>query len=132
MITNIKQFKESFGFNIPKVQPKTKTELIEIIEKTIENSPKDNKVDLNFIDTSLITDMSSLFYYIDRFNGDISNWDVSNVNNMAYMFRNSEFNGDISNWDVSNVTNMKYMFKYSPLESNPPSWYKESNVDTSN
>ena len=38
-----------------------------------------------------------------QFNGDISNWDVSNVTNMIGMFYNSQFNGDISNWDVSNV-----------------------------
>ena len=37
--------------------------------------------------------------------GDISGWDVSNVTNMKYMFRNAEsFNGDLSKWNVSNVT----------------------------
>ena len=41
--------------------------------------------------------------YDKRQNGDISNWDVSNVVDMSRMFRDSEFNGDISNWDVSNV-----------------------------
>lgn len=34
--------------------------------------------DLNFIDTSLIKDMSRLFKN-SEFNGDISKWDVSNV-----------------------------------------------------
>ena len=61
-------------------------------------------------------------------NGDISQWDVSNVKNMECMFYNSKFtgeNGDISNWDVSNVTNMHDMFKNSPLEKNPPKWYKK-------
>jgi surface protein len=44
-------------------------------------------------------------------NGDISNWDVSNVTNMSQMFRNNwGFNQDISSWDVSNVTNMESMF----------------------
>jgi surface protein len=41
-----------------------------------------------------------------QFNGNISNWDVSNVTNMHYMFANSQFNGNISNWDVSSVTSM--------------------------
>ena len=45
-----------------------------------------------------------------QFNQNISNWDVSNVENMCYMFYNSKFNRDISNWDVSNVENMEYMF----------------------
>ena len=43
---------------------------------------------------------------------------------MNMMFSNSNFNGDISNWDVSNVKDMSYMFDESPLEKNPPKWYK--------
>ena len=44
-------------------------------------------------------------------NGNISNWDVSNVTNMERMFSGSSFNQDISSWDVSNVTNMSEMFQ---------------------
>ena len=51
-----------------------------------------------------------------KFNGDISNWDVSNVTNMECMFAWSKFNGDISNWDVSNVTNNVNMFDDCPIE----------------
>ena len=40
------------------------------------------------------------------------------------MFYGSKFNGDISQWDVSNVKNMNSMFKDSPLEGNEPAWYK--------
>ena len=36
----------------------------------------------------------------------------------------SKFNVDISDWDVSSVTDMSYMFDHSPLEKNPPKWYK--------
>ena len=60
-------------------------------------------------------------------NGDISNWDVSNVKDMEFMFSLSKFtdkNGDISEWDVSNVKNMQFMFYKSSLEKNPPKWYK--------
>ena len=42
-----------------------------------------------------------------KFNGDISEWNVSNVTSMAGMFKDSKFNGDISEWDVSNVTDMR-------------------------
>jgi len=43
--------------------------------------------------------------------GHISQWDVSNVTNMAYLFLEREsFNEDISTWDVSNVINMCFMF----------------------
>ena len=67
-------------------------------------------------------------FYFSKFNGDLSNWDVSNVKNMNGMFGYSKFtseNGDISNWDVSNVKTMTAMFYKSPLEKNPPKWYKE-------
>ena len=40
------------------------------------------------------------------------------------MFSNSKFDGDISQWDVSNVEDMRSMFYKSPLEKNPPKWYK--------
>jgi len=33
-----------------------------------------------------------------KFNGDISNWDVSKVTSMSNMFYKSQFNGDISKW----------------------------------
>jgi surface protein len=44
------------------------------------------------------------------------------------MFADSQFNGDISNWDVSNVEYMHGMFAYSPLENKPPEWYKRFKV----
>ena len=105
--------------------PKDKDELKELVLKLIKE--RGNEADLNDIDTSEITDMSRLFFS-SNFNGDISEWDVSNVDTMGWMFRNSKFtgeNGDISKWDVSNVVNMKFIFYKCPLEKNPPKWYKE-------
>ena len=52
-------------------------------------------------------------FYKSEFNDDISNWDVSYVEEMTSMFSHSEFNGDISKWDVSKVENMNSMFYYS-------------------
>ena len=40
------------------------------------------------------------------------------------MFYISKFNGDISKWDVNNVKNIEGMIYDSPLEKNPPKWYK--------
>jgi surface protein len=62
-----------------------------------------------------------------EFNGDISNWDVSKVNNMAGMFKNSQFNEDISNWNVAKKTDKTDMFKKSLLEKERklPKWYKD-------
>ena len=100
--------------NSYKYFPETKEELKDIIDKRIEQ--EGNKVDLNDIDVSKITDMSSLFERTD-FNGNISTWDVSNVTDMSYMFAWCEdFNQDISGWDISNVKNMNSVFAYCPLE----------------
>ena len=59
------------------------------------------------------------------FNQDISNWDVSNVTNMSYMFFDATaFNQDISGWCVTNITSEPSSFSDgSPLsESNKPVW----------
>ena len=90
--------------------PKTKKELKDIILQRIKEEGKE--VDLNDIDVSKITDMTSLFEGTD-FNGNISEWNVSNVKNMSGMFwACKSFNKDISNLDVSNVTDMSYMFAW--------------------
>lgn len=92
-----------------KLQPKTKDELRKIIEAELEFQGPD--ADLNFIDTSKITDMYSLFRDLDIRNIKIDQWDTSNVINMSYMFHDcKEFNADLSGWDVSNVEVMDYMF----------------------
>ena len=41
---------------------------------------------------------------------DLSKLDVSEITNMESIFEHSNYNGDISNWDVSNVTDMSFMF----------------------
>ena len=89
--------------------PETKEELIENIKELLNKG----ETDLNCIDTSAITDMSNLFKYINYLfeNINISNWNVSNVTNMNYMFYNCcKFDCDLSKWNVSNVKDMKYMF----------------------
>ena len=56
---NLKDYIIEGWESVKKVQPKTKDELKKLIEDTIRLQGK--KVNLNFIDTSLITDMSYLF-----------------------------------------------------------------------
>ena len=92
---------------LDKVQPKNKTQLRQLINYAF----KHHIYDLNFIDTSEITDMYGLFSNVNH-NFDVSSWDVSNVTNMRYTFYNCNmFIGKgLGNWDVSNVTDAHCMF----------------------
>ena len=79
---------------------------------------KDESVYLGDIDTSNITDMTSLFEpdvcgaWAGRkdFSG-IESWNVSNVRDMSLMFHNCHFfNADISGWNVSSCESFYKMF----------------------
>ena len=56
------------------------------------------------------------------FNGNISQWNISKVENMNAMFCYSSFNGNISNWNVSNVKNLEKMFAYSKFNGQLNDW----------
>ena len=91
--------------------PENKIELKKLIKERVKN--EGNNVNLNDIDTSKIHNMESLFYSeaLKDFNGDISEWDVSNVVSMNHMFYGCHnFNCDLSKWNVSNVKNMRSTF----------------------
>jgi len=67
--------------------------------------------DIGDWDTSQVTDMYGMFMDCDDFNQDLNGWDTSSVSSMAYMFNNARtFNQNIGNWDTSSVTTMRYMF----------------------
>ena len=117
---------------IEKKTPKTKEELVKIMIEEIKENGHD--CSLNHIDVSNITDMSYLFEggalrvgndshpILSEFDGDISEWNVSNVTNMSGMFYASPFTGDISSWDVSNVSAMSYMFEKSKFNGDISNW----------
>lgn len=68
-------------------------------------------------------------FSLSKFNGDISKWDVSNVENMNGMFENCHFNGDINAWDVSNVKNMGWMFSSNSMFKKPIDKWKPVSLE---
>ena len=106
-------------------QPQTKEELRIAVDKWTANPGNGNYLygHISAWDTSLITDMSSLFYDKPTFNDNISGWDVSSVTDMGSMFNGAtSFNGNLSSWDVSSVTDMREMFKGANFNDNISNW----------
>ena len=103
-------------------KPKTKEELQEAVDLWCKD--KDEALNkyghISIWDTSLITDMSFLFYEKNKFNDNINNWNTSNVSNMDGMFAKAyEFNKPLNKWNTSQVTNMSNMF-YTAESFNKP------------
>ena len=67
--------------------------------------------DVSQWNTSQVTNMSFMFSETESFNGDVSRWSISQVTDMSFMFNEaSAFNSDLSNWNTSRVTDMYAMF----------------------
>lgn len=78
-------------------------------------------IDMQYVDTSKVIDMSYMFAYVSRSYYNVSplktvktyNWDTSKVKNMSYMFAYNENLTSITDtlsWNTQNVTDMSYMF----------------------
>ena len=119
--------------------PETYNELKDIVRQLV--SERGLNADLNDIDTSKITDMSYLFFgwgTIKDFDGDISEWDVSNVTKMEAMFYNCKnFTGTcggknknmLNGWDVKNCRIFAAMFEKSGFKGNIEDWIVKQNAD---
>ena len=103
-----------------------------IVNETMLREMVSNGADVTKVCTSMVTDMSQLFYGSTNFNEDIGSWDVSKVTTMEGMFWNpigiggfttpNPFNQDISYWDVSNVTDMNRMFAGTLFNQDISNW----------
>jgi len=94
--------------SMPSTIPSTITNLAYVFN----NCSKLNDPNISNWNVSNVTNMEFLFAG-SAFNQNISNWDVRNVTNMGFMFSDAQaFNQNIGNWNVSNVTSMKGMFLY--------------------
>ena len=68
--------------------------------------------DISDWDVSKVTTMTTCFRQCNVFDQDIGIWETGLVENMAYMLDHcSVFNHDISSWDVSKVTTMSSCFR---------------------
>ena len=132
------------NYNTYQYYPATWKELRHIIEeryKELGPGTKNKPIDFNDIDVSKITTFYSggnngigLFEHTKFEHINISDWDISNIENMNWMFADCEkleSIGDISNWNVSNVKYMGNMFKlcYMLKSIGDLSKWKVSNVE---
>ena len=87
--------------------------------------------DLSEWDVSSVTDMSFMFEFVSKFTSDLSEWDVSRVTNMRSMFTGATvFTSDLSEWDVSRVTNMRFMLSgANSFNSDISNWNVSSATD---
>ena len=84
-------------------------------DKGIFDETKFEYIDISNWDVSNIKNMRYMFYKCKQLKsvGDLSNWNVSNIESMRDMFNSCEqlkSIGDLSNWDVSKVENISFMF----------------------
>ncbi len=79
------------------------------------------RADLNHIDVGAISNFDGLFQN-SAFNGDISQWDVSQGLYADNMFSNSAFDGNIANWNWQSLRTADGMFSNSVFKGDISQW----------
>ena len=69
-------------------------------------------------------------FFNSKFNKNISDWDISNVESMECMFQNTNFDKDLSKWNTKNLINIKEIFDEN--YNNKPYWYFYENKEGRN
>ena len=128
-VTNMtSMFQQAYGIegiNLSKWNTSNVTSMKQMFSYTLSSGRSAENLGIEEWDVGKVTDFRSMFTNCSDFNLDISNWDTSSAEIMAYMFhdpffdptfnpnngRTNQFNQPIGKWDVSNVTNMEGMFK---------------------
>ena len=99
-------------------------------------APNEDIIEVKIVDKIEPTYTSYLFYNLSNLNNieNIQNIDTKNTLDMSYMFAScsSLTNLDLSNWDVSNVTDINYMFTNSGITNlNLSNWNTVNVTDMS-
>lgn len=75
--------------------------------------------DISQWDVSNVKYMCSLFEGCERFNCDISKWDVGNCRYTAFMFNNAiKFDQDLSEWNLHDIESDTFMFNGCNISDN--------------
>jgi surface protein len=108
-IKNMESLFEEFPFHL--IDNKKFKNLINSTEFKELTGIEKFDIDITGWNVSNVKVMRKMFMNSTNFNQDLSNWNVTNVVDMTAMFYNSvNFNQDLSNWNVTNVNYMGYMF----------------------
>ena len=79
--------------------------------------------DISDWNVTMVENMVGMFAQTEKFNQDIGRWNVENVKNMNYMFQGAKlFNQNISGWNVTKVENMSNMFQQTEKFNMPLTW----------
>lgn len=133
VINNIDKYYKDSNYDLSKTVLKDVNSMEGWFGETSLGTPdhiKNFNQNISHWDTSSVTNMSKLFINNNKFNQDIPQLDLSKVASIMGMFfgPNTKFNGDISNWNVSNVTDMEVVFCYNKSFNQDLSNWNVSNV----